>query len=127
MFKMGSFEAEIAKSMADNLASNIEAKKQDIVKIAQLVKENKVEQAINHLNAAAELFDGAGFTSTAEMLTRVLEKLANEKHPKKEEPEFVEFESLLKEPKKDTKEELGEQVIELTSILDDAAADKKKD
>lgn len=40
MFKMGSFESEIAKSMADNLASNIETKKQEVIKTAQLI--NKI-------------------------------------------------------------------------------------
>jgi arginine deiminase len=120
MFKLGSFEAEIAKSMADNLASNIEAKKQEIVKTAQLVKQNKVEQAINHLNTAAKLFDNAGFTSTAEMLTRVLEKLADKKE---DEPKFIEFESLLEEPKDEP--ELGEQVIEMSSLLGDDSGKKK--
>lgn len=119
MFKSGSFEAELAKSMADNLAANKESKKQEIVKSAQLVKSTQIERAVNHLNEAAALFDKAGFAATAEILTRVLEKLAK----KDDEPEFIEFESLLHgsdEPKSDS--DLDEQIIEILPL-----SDKKKD
>lgn len=70
------------------------------------------------MNTAAKLFDRSGLSSTAEILTRLLEKLA---HKKEDEPDVIEFESLLEEPKDEP--ELGEQIIEMRSLFDD----KKKD
>lgn len=123
MFKIGSFEAEIAKSMADHLATNSEARKTDIVKTAQLVQSTKLSKAVDCLNQAAELFDGCGFNQTAELLTKLIEKMADhkEKHSE-EEPEMFEFESLLKD--EDGDEDLGDQVIEMRSIANDTS--KKK-
>jgi len=120
MFKMGSFEAEIAKSMADNLVTNNEARKKEVIKTAQAVQSTKIERAVDHLSAAAELFDSCGLGSTAEVITMLLEKIAHEKHP-----EVLEFESIFRDKDKDKEkleEELGDQVIEMESLLG-----KKKD
>lgn len=68
MFKIGSFEAELAKSMEENLVSNGLENKHNFDKIAK---------AADFLNAAAEIFDDTGFHAEAEVITQVLEKLAN--------------------------------------------------
>src|SRR5579885_433559 len=121
MFKFGSFEEEIAKSMAHNLADNIKARKKEVVKTAEIVKTTQLNRAIDHLNAAAELFYSCGLSSTADSITMLLEKLA---HKEQDKPEIIEFESLLHDKKEDEKEEkklekeLGDQIIQMESIFD---------
>lgn len=122
MFKMGNFETELAKSMAENLSSKKLEKQASLDKMARTIKLNK---AVDHLNAAADIFDGAGLNKTSETITRILETLANHKHKEVEQedlPEVFEIESLLHDEPKDGEDDLGEQVIEMRSI----ATGKKK-
>ena len=121
MFKTGNFEAEIAKSMADHLNQKMIQKKASSDITSRIIK---IASAVDHLNAAASLFDSAGHKNVAEVLTKLLEKLADEKHKDKEAPEVFEIESLLHDEPMDTniklvrKDEdgLGEQVIEMHSV-----------
>lgn len=117
MFKVGSFEAEIAKSMSDNLSGQKLEKQASLQRTAHVLK---LGQAVDHLDAAATIFEAAGFTTAAETLTRVLETLANSKkqHEGHDQdlPEVFEIESLLHDEPKDEEDDLGEQVIEMRSI-----------
>lgn len=136
MFKMGSFETELAQSMSDQLRQNKLSKKAEVNQNTRIVQSAKVVEC---LNTAATLLDRLGRSKEAEVITIVLEKLAdkskeqerserfiretekflNEELEKDEEPKEFKMESLLHEPKDE--EDLGEQVIEMRSI-----AGKKK-
>lgn len=67
MFKYGSFESEIYRSMEKKL-------------VAKQVEDthglNKLARAADYLNSAAELFENAGMYSQAAEVTEVLRKLA---------------------------------------------------
>lgn len=117
MFKMGNFEAELASSMVDHLKHNRLEKTAEISQMHRIVQSG---QAIDHLHSAATILDGLGCRAEADVITRLLEKMANKEHHSKEEPVEFEMTSLLHEP--DEEEELGDQVIELESLL----SDKKK-
>jgi hypothetical protein len=68
MFKIGSFEIELAKTMQTNLVSNKSEKKYSF---------DKITKAIDYLNAASEILDDTGFHNEAEVLTSLLETLAS--------------------------------------------------
>jgi len=69
MFKVGSFEEELAKGMEERLLAN---QQENAFQYEQLSK------AADLLNTAAEIFDINGFTKEAEILTQMLESLANQ-------------------------------------------------
>lgn len=69
MFKIGSFEEEIYKSMEKNLVSNQTENKYNF---------GKLSKAADLLNAAAVLFDKAGMRSEAAEVTKVLTSLAQQ-------------------------------------------------
>ncbi len=136
MFKMGSFEVELAQSMSDCLHQNKLSKKAEVDQNTRIVQSAKVVEC---LNTAATLLDRLGRSKEAEVITIVLEKLADkskeqerserfiqetekflsEELDKEEEPTELEMTSLLHEPKDE--DDLGEQIIEMRSI-----AGKKK-
>ena len=68
MFKYGSFEDELYRSMEKKLVSN---------QVEDTHGFNKLAKAADYLNAAAELFDNAGMHQQAAEITEVLQKLAN--------------------------------------------------
>lgn len=68
MFKTGSFEQELAESMEQSLVSNQVENKYSFERVAK---------AADLLHAAAEIFDDTGHHFEAEVLTRLLEKIAN--------------------------------------------------
>lgn len=74
MFKKENFEDELVKSMSQNLASNQVEKKYSF---------DKISKAADFINAAAEIFDDTGFHAEAEVLTRMLERIASLKFEKK--------------------------------------------
>ncbi len=69
MFKYGSFESEIYRSMEKKL-------------VAKQVEDthglNKLARAADYLDSAAELFENAGMHSQAAEVTEVLRKLAEQ-------------------------------------------------
>jgi hypothetical protein len=67
MFKVGSFEEELAKSMERGLVSNRLENKYSFDKIAKVA---------DYLSAAAELLDDTGYSVESEMVTKVLSRLA---------------------------------------------------
>lgn len=69
LFKFGSLEDEIMKSMETTLVK---------YQKDQMYSHEKLAKAIDHLSAAAEIFDDTGFSKEAEVLTRFIEKLAHE-------------------------------------------------
>jgi hypothetical protein len=101
MFKPGSFEEELARGMHERLIAN---QRENQFHYDQLTK------AADFVNAAAEIFDETGFHQEAEVLTKLLEKMAQVK-----KPEIVEFKSLLKEPQK---EKFDKDIIEFKSLLE---------
>lgn len=68
MFKVGSIEQELAESMEHSLVSNQVENKYSFDRIAK---------AADLLHTAAEIFDETGHHFEAEVLTRLLEKIAN--------------------------------------------------
>jgi hypothetical protein len=105
LFKIGSFEEELAASMSKQLRAHQHEK--------QLGFDRRAAKAVDLINAAAQLFDEAGFYREAESLTSFLEKLAHKKE--EEHPKFFEMESLL--PGKSEAEEVpGSDVIEFESL-----------
>lgn len=72
MFKKaaGSLESDILDSMEKNLVSNA---------LENTYSFNKIAQAADYLNAAAEIFDDVGLSKEAEVITIVLEALAKSK------------------------------------------------
>ena len=74
MFKLGSFEEEIAKSMQEKLVSNQMEKKYSF---------DRITKAVDFLNEAASIFDDTGFNAEAEVLTRMIERLAQKQPVKK--------------------------------------------
>lgn len=70
LFKFGSFEDEIMKSMETTLVK---------YQKDQMYSHEKLGKAIDHLSAAAEIFDDTGFNKEAEALTKFIEKIAHEK------------------------------------------------
>lgn len=69
MFKISSFEQELMKEMQSRLVQN-QAENQ--------YSFNKLAKAADYLNNAAELFDDVGMNKEAEVVTRLIEKLAAE-------------------------------------------------
>lgn len=67
MFKVGSFEEELAASMERGLVSNRLENKYSFDKIAKVA---------DYLSAAAELLDDTGHSVESEMVTKVLARLA---------------------------------------------------
>lgn len=123
MFKIGSFEEEIAKSMADNLAVKRIEQSKEILKTAEAIKQTKISRALEHLTSASKLFDSAGYKVSSNIVSQLLTKLADSQEKKEEEPEMVEFKSLLFGDEDEKEDDLGEQIIEIESIASDS---KKK-
>jgi len=69
MFKIGSFEDEIYRSMETKLVSN---------QLEDKFSFDKIAKAADYLNAAASLFDKAGMYSEAAEITEVLQSLAKQ-------------------------------------------------
>jgi hypothetical protein len=69
MFKSGSIESELMRSMEKQLvANNIESK----------YKFSKMAKVLDYLNAAAHIFEKAGLSSEAIEITDVLKKIAED-------------------------------------------------
>lgn len=69
MFKSGSIESELMRSMEKQLVSNELETNRGFKKIAK---------ALDYLNAAANIFDKSGFHQEASAITSVLQKVAAE-------------------------------------------------
>jgi hypothetical protein len=69
LFKFGSFEDEIMKSMETTLVK---------YQKDQMYSHEKLAKAVDHLSAAAEIFDDTGFSKEAEALTKLIEKIAHD-------------------------------------------------
>lgn len=69
MFKYGSFEEELYRSMEKKLVAN---------QVEDTHGFNKLAKAADYLNSAAELFDNAGVHEHAAEVTEVLRKLAEQ-------------------------------------------------
>lgn len=67
MFKMGSFEEELAAEMRKSLISNQSGQAESL---------SQLSKAADYINSAAELLDNTGFKAEADMLTAVLTRLA---------------------------------------------------
>ncbi len=97
MFKLGSFEEELVSSMERGLLSNQAENKFSV---------DKLTKVADYLSAAAELLDDTGYVAEANMVTKVLAKLAGveedendakhhvEADPWKEMPEEIIIEPL---------------------------------
>jgi hypothetical protein len=109
LFKIGSFEEELAVSMGKQLLFHQHEK--------QLGFDRRAAKAVDLINAASQLFDEAGFHAEAEMLTRFLEKMAGKEHEHKE-PEFFQMKSLLA-PESKMESAPGADVIELETLAPD--------
>lgn len=70
MFKCGSIENELMQSMEKQLFAN---------QVEEQHKFNKLEKAIDYLNAAANIFEQAGFYKEAEEVTDVIKDMASKK------------------------------------------------
>ncbi len=73
MFKNSSFEQELIEGMSKSLVSNQLENKYSFDKIAK---------AADYLNSAAEILDDTGMYAEAELVTRLLEKIASKKKVK---------------------------------------------
>ena len=69
MFKQGSFEDEIFRSMETSLVKNQTENTHGF---------NRLAKAADLLNTAAEIFDRAGMTKEAADITQILEDLAKD-------------------------------------------------
>lgn len=69
MFKIGSFEAELLANMQKSLVSS---------QLENKFSLDKLSKAADYINTAAELLDDTGFRVEADMLTKVLKRLAND-------------------------------------------------
>lgn len=69
IFKIGSFETELASTMEKELFTN---------QLENKYSFDKVSKAADYINAAAELLDDTGFATEAKVLTKVIERLASE-------------------------------------------------
>ena len=74
MFKIGSFEAELLKSMEKNLVSN---------QVEEQHSFNKLFRAADFLYTAAEIFEKAGLTNRAQEIEEVLNSLNKQLSNKK--------------------------------------------
>jgi len=70
LFKFGSVEDELMASMEASLVKN----QKDMA-----FGHDKLIKAVDHLSAAAEIFDNTGFGKEAEIITRLIEKIAQDK------------------------------------------------
>lgn len=70
MFKLGSFETELAESMEKTLVTS---------QLENKYSFDKVAKAADYINAAAELLDDTGFATEAKVLTKIIERLAEDK------------------------------------------------
>lgn len=86
LFKFGSFEDELMKGMEKQLSGSQIDK-----------KVTKVSKALDYLSTAAELFDDAGRYKEAEILTKLIEKMAHDDsdHISKLIEEFVPHKSNI--------------------------------
>lgn len=69
MFKQGSFEDELYRSMEKTLVKNQTENTHGF---------NKLAQAADLLNTAADIFDRAGMSEAAEDVTNILQELAKD-------------------------------------------------
>lgn len=67
MFKQGSFEDELYRSMEKSLVKNQTENKHGF---------NKLAKAADFLNTAADIFDRAGMSKEAEEIVKILQSLA---------------------------------------------------
>lgn len=77
LFKTESFEKELADAMEESLVFS-QSKKES-------TSSDNIAKAVNFIHSAAEIFDDAGLHVEAEVLTRVLEKIANKLEEKEEQ------------------------------------------
>lgn len=70
MFKIGSFEEELAKGMEQKLVAR---------QTENQFSFDRIAKAVDFLNAASQIFDDTGFYAEAEVLTQLLEKIASNK------------------------------------------------
>lgn len=77
LFKYGSLEDEIMKSMETTLVK---------YQKDAMYGHEKLGKAVDHLAAAAEIFDDTGFNKEAEVLTKLIEKIAHESKSFEEDP-----------------------------------------
>src|SRR5271163_4365909 len=66
MFKMGSFEEELAKGMETKLVSR---------QTENQFSFDRIAKAVDFINAASQIFDDTGFYTEAEVLTKMLERI----------------------------------------------------
>lgn len=97
LFKRANFEQELIEGMHKNLFSNTLEKKFSFDKIAS---------AVDYLHNAAEILDDTGYAKQAEVITKVLESIAN-KHQDEEFEEEIIFEPIDLEIKPSDKEKPG--------------------
>lgn len=69
MFRMGSFEDEIYRSMETSLAKNQTENTYGFQRLAK---------AVDFLNTAAEIFDQAGMSEESRQITEILRSLAKD-------------------------------------------------
>ncbi len=75
MFKTSSFEQEIIEGMEKSLIGN---------QIENKYSFDKISRAADYLNSAAEILDDTGMYTEAEIITKLLEKIASSKKGKGE-------------------------------------------
>lgn len=112
LFKFGSFEDEIMKSMETTLVK---------YQKDQMYSHDKLAKAVDHLSAAAEIFDDTGFNKEAELLTRFIEKIA---HDERLSPTIV-SDTLAEMP--ESEEEFSEPFEEAPSFRSNQLKDLFKD
>lgn len=88
LFKMGSFEEELAKGMEQKMIRAQDPRQSALEKLAK---------AINCLNTASEIFDGNGMFAEAEVLTRMLERISISGMKKAEKSPWDPWDQLSKE------------------------------
>jgi hypothetical protein len=69
MFKIGSINDELMKSMEQNLIINQKKSKQNF---------DKLVKTLDYLNTAANIFDNAGFSKEASDLTYIIKKISED-------------------------------------------------
>jgi hypothetical protein len=101
LFKLG--------SVADELMTNMEKELSSIQKDNKIAK---VSKAFDYLNYAAELFDDVGRIKEAEVITKLIEKMASD-----DIPEVFEIKSLLHDTEEKSSEEPEGKLLKFKSLL----------
>lgn len=115
----------IKKSFVDEIANSMHRQLVDGAINKQAEQQTKLVKAADYLNAAAEIFDEAGMTAHAEVMTSVLESLAKKKDKNKAKDKKGKKPAKKSTKKTPTSEKMVKSLKEKGWVFDESDSNDK--